>query len=127
MNECKTKRPTVVAPTLLSKSLEPPTLGIASDGERKERGSAGAPLRTILLLPLASPSDDSLILLPRVRGEALSTSFEATPSSLRWSTSPSVAPLALLLAFSSANFIPTCGALEEEDRGVDGWMYERML
>ena len=95
---------------------------IASEGERK-----GAPLRTILLLPLVSPSDNSLILLTRVRGEALSASFEATPSSLRWSTSPSVAPLALLLAFSSANFIPTCGALEEEDRGVDGWMYERML
>jgi hypothetical protein len=104
-----------VAISLVSRSLEPPTLGVVSDGERKERSSAGAPLRTILLLPLGSPSDDSLILLPQVRGEALSTSFEATPSSLRWSTSPSAAPLTLLLAFSSANFIPTCGALGEED------------
>ena len=53
-----------MAISLVSRSLEPPTLGVVFDGRLKERGFAGAPLRTILLLPLAARMDiDGVIIM----------------------------------------------------------------
>ena len=101
----KTRR-TVAAASLVavSRFLEPPALGVVSNGRLEEDGSVEASLSTILSLS----SHLDLLLLLRIRGVSFSTFFDGESSRIRSSISPSAVSLTLLLASSSTILTSTC-------------------
>ena len=107
----KTRR-TVAAASLVavSRFLEPPALGVVSNGRLEEDGSVEASLSTIL--SLSSHLDLLLLLLLllllRIRGVSFSTFFEGESSRIRSSISPSAVSLTLLLVSSSTILTSTC-------------------
>ena len=105
----KTRR-TVAAASLVavSRFLEPPALGVVSNGRLEEDGSVEASLSTILSLSSHLDLLLLLLLLLRIRGVSFSTFFDGESSRIRSSISPSAVSLTLLLVSSSTILTSTC-------------------